>query len=74
VKERPILFRVKRLPKYIEWKAYMTLGWICNQWIMRKSDPIELTPLTEWALAWAGFYSYDTGFDDWFELCENRSL
>ena len=52
--------------KHIEWFAKMILGWVCYTWFMRKSE-IKMTTLELWALSWAGFYAFDTGFENWLE-------
>jgi hypothetical protein len=57
-----------------EWSAKMILGWCCHTWFMNTSEPLKLTPIESWALSWAGFYAYDTGFDDWLTRTPNAKV
>jgi len=45
----------------------MMLGWICYQTFMRLPAKIlhKRRLLHDFLLSWAGFYAYDTGFDDY---------
>jgi hypothetical protein len=65
---------VERLVRRAEWSAKMILGWCCHTWFMNTSEPLKLTPIESWALSLAGFYAYDTGFDDWLTRTPNVEL
>lgn len=51
--------------KHIEWTAKMLLGWVCNRGLLLTSEPLAFSAMYLWLLSWAGFYAYDTGFNDY---------
>ena len=56
--------------KLIEWSFKIAIGWCCYRLFMATDKPIK--KISDFILSWAGFYAYDTGFDDFIDRTNNR--
>ena len=63
--------KIIRFLKWIEWISKIAIGWCCYRLFMATEGPIGKSAMSYWILSWAGFYAYDTGFDDFLARTNN---